>query len=91
MEIVCEGEAQIKHADTGIIYTIEADLLDWDTVGSNEAADIRFPPRLSLCINAANVRFGDFPEMSSENCNVRFPPNRELGRQLRHVHHVYKA
>lgn len=36
MEIVCEGEAQIKDAETGAIYTIEADLLDWDAVGSHE-------------------------------------------------------
>lgn len=36
MEIVCEGEAQIKDAETGTIYIIEADLLDWDAVGSHE-------------------------------------------------------
>lgn len=36
MSINASGVARIRHADTGEVYTIEADELDWDTVAADE-------------------------------------------------------
>lgn len=36
MEVYCNGIAQIQHAETGVIYTIESDELDWDQIGGDE-------------------------------------------------------
>lgn len=36
MEIYCRGTAQIRHGETGEIYEIESDELDWDAVGGDE-------------------------------------------------------
>ncbi len=36
MEAYCNGTARIKHQETGQIYEIDADMLDWDMVGSDE-------------------------------------------------------
>lgn len=36
MEIYCRGTARIRHRDTGVVYEIEGDELDWDAVGGDE-------------------------------------------------------
>jgi hypothetical protein len=36
MSIVASGLTRIRHADTGVVYTIEADELDWNEVGADE-------------------------------------------------------
>ncbi|HYG26823.1 MAG TPA: hypothetical protein VD906_07940, partial [Caulobacteraceae bacterium] len=36
MSINASGVARIRHADTGEVYTIETDELDWDTVAADE-------------------------------------------------------
>lgn len=36
MEVYCRGIARIRHKDTGVIYDIESDELDWDQVGGDE-------------------------------------------------------
>lgn len=36
MSIDVSGAARIRHADTGTVYTIDSDELDWDEVGSEE-------------------------------------------------------
>lgn len=36
MSIVARGVARIRHADTGVVYTIDADELDWNEVGADE-------------------------------------------------------
>ncbi|MCA1371522.1 hypothetical protein I6F15_30000 [Bradyrhizobium sp. BRP14] len=36
MEIYCRGSAQIRHSETGKIYQIDSDELDWDAVGGDE-------------------------------------------------------
>lgn len=36
MYVKAEGTAQIRHKDTGVVYNIEADELDWDSVGGDE-------------------------------------------------------
>ncbi len=36
MEVYCRGVARIRHKDTGVIYDVESDELDWDQVGGDE-------------------------------------------------------
>lgn len=36
MQIYCRGIAKIQHADTQLIYEIDADELDWQDSGSDE-------------------------------------------------------
>lgn len=36
MSIEASGVARIRHADTGVVYTIQADELDWNEVGADE-------------------------------------------------------
>ena len=36
MYIKAEGTARIRHKDTGVVYDMEADELDWDAVGADE-------------------------------------------------------
>ena len=36
MEVYCNGTARIRHKDTGVVYDIESDELDWDAVGGDE-------------------------------------------------------
>ena len=36
MKIVCKGNARIKHAETGELFNIEEDELDWESVGGDE-------------------------------------------------------
>lgn len=36
MEVYCRGIARIRHKDTGVIYDVESDELDWDQVGGDE-------------------------------------------------------
>lgn len=36
MEVYCNGTARIRHKDTGVIYDIESDELNWDVVGDDE-------------------------------------------------------
>jgi len=36
MEVYCRGIARIRHKDTGVIYDVESDELEWDQVGGDE-------------------------------------------------------
>ncbi|PWR21206.1 hypothetical protein [Zavarzinia aquatilis] len=36
MEVYCRGIARIRHKDTGVIYDVESDELEWDQVGVDE-------------------------------------------------------
>ena len=36
MRVICDGTARIKHKDTGAIYEIASDELDWDAVSTDE-------------------------------------------------------
>lgn len=36
MNVYCQGTAEIRHKDTGVIYDIDSDELSFDAVGSDE-------------------------------------------------------
>lgn len=36
MEVYCRGIARIRHKDTGVLYDVESDELEWDQVGGDE-------------------------------------------------------
>lgn len=36
MQVYCQGTAKIRHAETGVVYEIDGNELDWDVVDSDE-------------------------------------------------------
>lgn len=49
LSVVAEGTARIRHADTGVVYEIHPDELDWQEVAGEErqmGMEVGSPPRL---------------------------------------------
>lgn len=36
MEVYCRGVAKIRHVETGVVYDIDCNELDWDAVGGDD-------------------------------------------------------